>query len=224
MTLALPPFVSPTRHPKYYLQEAPTTFLVENQLFRVHRTFLERESDFFKALFSLPLPTCRTVEGTGDNNPIPLPGVTVEEFEALLDSLYQRNRGTQCSREHWIHLLSISSRYDFDNIRALAIREISSFNPPLDPILLADLAVRHDVDGWLERAYISLCYRQCPLTESEAHKIGLTVASKIGRCRAKLTMTSPKTYNPPGFCPSSGDELTKKIVREIFWPYDPSSL
>ena len=41
-----------------------------------------------------------------------------------------------------------------DKIQECAIQEISSFDPPLDPILLASFTTHHDISGWLERLLI----------------------------------------------------------------------
>lgn len=56
---------------------------VEDQLFKVHQYHLAQESEHFRQLFKLP-----ATPGS-DERPLPLPGVTVEEFEALLDYFYR---------------------------------------------------------------------------------------------------------------------------------------
>jgi hypothetical protein len=58
-------------------------------LFRVHRFFLQRESDVFRTMFVCP-PTEDGPEGRTDDRPIVLPEVTVAEFESLLKFLYDR--------------------------------------------------------------------------------------------------------------------------------------
>jgi hypothetical protein len=60
---------------------------VENQLFKVHRHFLIQESEIFRDMFSFEKEG-EEIEGASDKNPIPLPGVTVKEFELLLKQLY----------------------------------------------------------------------------------------------------------------------------------------
>ncbi|KAI0251875.1 hypothetical protein BJV78DRAFT_1207408 [Lactifluus subvellereus] len=69
-----------------------TVFRVENCLFRVHRHFLTNNSPIFNSMFSLPLGSMdgSTAEGTCDTNPIYLSGVTVLEFETLLQYFYNR--------------------------------------------------------------------------------------------------------------------------------------
>lgn len=82
---------SPTHHSRYYIQDDIAIFLVSNRpdlhlffsiylykvddhLFRVHRYFLDRESQIFP-------------KGNGWE-PIDLAGVTRPEFESLLDFFY----------------------------------------------------------------------------------------------------------------------------------------
>ncbi|KAF9644295.1 hypothetical protein BDM02DRAFT_3103164, partial [Thelephora ganbajun] len=192
---------------------------VQDKLFRVHRFLFQRESEFFEALFSLNSPAEQLKQGTGDDNPLVLPGVTINEFEALLDYFYYRK--ARSPQEYWILLLSIATRYDFDEIREHAIREISSLVPPVDPIRLVRLAFNHDVSQWLEKAYTSLCTRPHPLTPSEATKIGPAVARRIGRCRAELIMAYHDT--PIARTPTENEELARKFVRKVFWPYGPST-
>jgi len=61
---------------------------VENQLFKVHRHFLIRESPVFQWMFACP-PRPDGPDGVSDQCPIPLPGVLSREFEALLDFFYR---------------------------------------------------------------------------------------------------------------------------------------
>jgi hypothetical protein len=68
---------------------------VENQLFKVHRHFLIEGSEVFRDMFAHAGGTGTgknsvedATEGTTDDWPIPLPDVTVEEFEVLLQCFY----------------------------------------------------------------------------------------------------------------------------------------
>ena len=63
---------------------------VERRLFRVHRHFLTRDSEFFRGLFACPVPPGEDAEGQTDTRPILLPGVTQHEFRCLLRFFYDR--------------------------------------------------------------------------------------------------------------------------------------
>jgi hypothetical protein len=63
---------------------------VENQLFRVHRHYLIEGSEFFRGMFDCPVEEGRNIDGMSNEQPIPLPDVTVEEFETLLGFFYSQ--------------------------------------------------------------------------------------------------------------------------------------
>ncbi|KAJ6625176.1 hypothetical protein B0H10DRAFT_2003958 [Mycena sp. CBHHK59/15] len=75
---------APTHNAKYYIDDTVSIFLVENQLFKIHRHFLVKESDVFRRMFHCPPGS----SGSSNARVIPLPGVTAEELEALLDFFY----------------------------------------------------------------------------------------------------------------------------------------
>jgi hypothetical protein len=92
--------------------------------------------------------------------------------------------------ESWIALLSFSTRFICDKIRARAIREIESIQARVDPIERIVLAVRHNVPQWLSGAYQELCQRQDSLTEAEGEKLGLSTVIKLMRAREILLSCS----------------------------------
>lgn len=61
---------------------------VQDRLFRVPRHTLEAQSVVFQDMFSFPPPPDAEVEGSSDEHPIRLDGVTVDEFRHLLKVLY----------------------------------------------------------------------------------------------------------------------------------------
>ncbi len=64
---------------------------MENQLFKVHRYYFVEGSEVFRGMFACPSPEgerSQDPEGVCDEHPIPLPGVTVREFETLLEFFY----------------------------------------------------------------------------------------------------------------------------------------
>ena len=64
---------------------------VERVLYRIHRSILSRNSPFFRNLFSIPpLPDAKEVEGTSDDNPLHLPHILVDQFDAFLSTVYPR--------------------------------------------------------------------------------------------------------------------------------------
>lgn len=58
-------------------------------LYNIHRSLFARKSEFFKDLFALPQPT-NSREGLEDDYPIVIEGVNREDFEHLLEYLYDQ--------------------------------------------------------------------------------------------------------------------------------------
>ena len=99
---------------------------------------------------------------------------------------YRMHDENAFSLESWISLLSFSTRFICDKIRARSIREIESIQSRVDPIERIVLAVRHSVPQWLKGAYQELCQRQESLSEEEGEKLGLPTVIKLMRAREML--------------------------------------
>ncbi|CCM04332.1 uncharacterized protein FIBRA_06503 [Fibroporia radiculosa] len=156
-------------------------------LYRVHRYFLERDSDFFRSLLVLPPGDAeRGPDGATEETAIPLLGVTTHEMECLLFFLYHGMYERKVWRDDWVALLSISSRFLFEGIRKRAVQEITRFTEPLDPVERVVLATRHDVPQWLKPAYVELCQRRDALSVKEGQQIGLETAIPLARAREEL--------------------------------------
>lgn len=212
--------VNAVRDAEYYFNDTLVVFLVEQRLFRVHTCFLTRDSDFFRGLFSLPQPE-NTAEGQSDVAPIRLEGVTVHEFKCLMRFVYTSMYGPSISAiEDWIALLSISTRYDFERIRDMAIQELST--KVFDPIKKITLADKHNVPQWLSAAYVDLCKRPEPLTEQEAEELGLKTVVRVARARElvrekKYVSATLRSYFPHDKIWAFHDTGILEVVQSV-WP------
>ncbi|KIP04822.1 hypothetical protein PHLGIDRAFT_109062 [Phlebiopsis gigantea 11061_1 CR5-6] len=195
--------------------------MVERCLFRVHRHFLTRNSEFFRGLFACPVPPGEDAEGRTDANPIVLYGVTTQEFRCLLrffyDSTYSKPVDTL---EDWIALLSIATRYVFDRIRELAIIELS--RQVLDPVHKITLANQYDVSQWLPIAFTDLMKRPEPITEAEAESLGMRNVVRVARGRELARekgyiMSSIRSYYPYDKVYTFNDKAILQIFYDI-WP------
>ncbi|KAJ8082117.1 hypothetical protein PM082_007963 [Marasmius tenuissimus] len=186
---------------KYYINEKMVILHVDNTLFRAHRHLLRRESDVFEHMFDSPQPA-EGAEGDSDENPILIPDVTRAEFTALMDYLYEgsffktRSERHKTSREEFIDLLSIATRFVCIEARQKAIRGIESYS--LDPIERLVLADTYDIPQWLMPSYIELCQRDNPLTPDEALWIGAEKAMSIAKAR-EIIRSSLETRQMPGW-------------------------
>ena len=139
------------------------------------------------------------------------------------------------SIQYWIHLLAISTRFEFTRIRQRAISEIDAGQ--MDPVDKIVLARDHDVPHWLSACYEALCQREEALDVPEAEKLGAKTTALVARARETLRESRPvdhcdgcrcATPNvvPPGRCtpnavpPGSpsyyGPLEVSRIVRDVF--------
>ncbi|KAK7042602.1 BTB domain-containing protein [Favolaschia claudopus] len=229
----------PKNNKKYYFDDDLSIFSAGNQRFKVHRHFLRKESEHFKGMFTCPPPP-EGPDGTCDERPIPLYGVTPAEFEALLDFFYEEKfQRSMASTQEWINLLSISTRYVFQRVREAAIRALDEPLPSVDRIVLAE---KHDIPHWLRIAYVEICERSKPLSGEEAEKIGARKTAMLAQARETVrnphhqVASAPPSRigSPMGYAPSeSEDDAVPKtpengfyhnrhrvdcIVSEVFFP------
>ncbi|KAL4244341.1 hypothetical protein ABKN59_010658 [Abortiporus biennis] len=235
------PLVNPSRNSKFYLEDEMSIFLVQNQLFKVHRHFLIRESELFRTMFQLPSGESSSQEGTSDDNPIVLPDVTVEEFEALLEFFYDGmhvDSSSRCFVEwnplivdantiRWKNRLSISTRLQFDRLRDRCIVELGPRSTELDPIDRICLAQRFDIPMWYQVAYEEICARDHPLEVWEAQKIGLETAIRLAKTREALCKHEDYHKKPNKYIKGSVSNLEDRraynmaiehVVGAEFWP------
>ncbi|KAH8997940.1 hypothetical protein EDB92DRAFT_1783929, partial [Lactarius akahatsu] len=157
---------------------------VEQQIYKVHRYFLVRESEFFQDLFSLPQGESATVEGADDEHPIYVPGTPTNEFENLLRFFYfGMHDDYKPTVADWISMLSISTRLNFPKVRERAIKEITARMEEIDPFDLIGIAVKYDVQQWLKPAYRRIVTRTNLITHEEAKKIPFPMAVMLMRSR-----------------------------------------
>ncbi|KAF9236486.1 hypothetical protein BU15DRAFT_49906, partial [Melanogaster broomeanus] len=137
----------PSRDTSYYYSDGNTVLLVENTLFKVHRSALTKEKSTFDSMFSLDSDLRSSsgstnssvtvgLEGESDDNPIRLQGDTADEFRSLLWALYalphelEVAMTTKAISLKLFHLARITHKYEFrategwalDKLKALYMR------------------------------------------------------------------------------------------------------
>ncbi|KAI0784840.1 hypothetical protein C8Q75DRAFT_372180 [Abortiporus biennis] len=172
--------------PEFYFDDEMTIFRAEHTLFKVHRYYLTRESDFFNDMFSLPPGEGKTVEGTTDETAIFLPDVTSRQMTLLLKYFYNRESRTSWTTQDLKDLLSISSRFLFQTLRSTVIELLEKRKDAIPPMEKIMLARTHDLPPWILSGYTELCMREEPLSMDEARRLGYEDAIKLGRIREKL--------------------------------------
>jgi hypothetical protein len=118
-------------------------------------------------------------------------------------------RQSSFSLSQWITLLSISTRLQFDLLRAHAIQSIEDSPTALDPIDKLVLAMKYKIPEWLAPAYTALCQRPNCLEEWEAEKIGLKKTVQIARAREAFRDAN---HHPRVASPSPVYRRSKKML------------
>ncbi len=91
--------------------------------------------------------------------------------------------------EEWTSILDLATRWEFPDIRALAIRSLQSLD--ISPVDRIALSRDFDISGrWTLGAYTTLCERPEPLTFAEASKLGLESSIRIAQLREQLRGSS----------------------------------
>ncbi|GLB37344.1 putative BTB/POZ domain containing protein [Lyophyllum shimeji] len=177
------------RHSHYYINGGDVQFLVEKILFRVHRYFFERESPVFREQIELPSspPTSpgRPQQGEEESVAISL-DVSAVHFEKLLGVFYNpRYTLYDWTTEDWTSVLELAHKWQFDEVKKLAIRELEKLTIPLLPRIL--LYQRFEIDhALLVPLYADLCSRSEALDEGEATALGIKTTVLIFSARERL--------------------------------------
>jgi len=178
---------------------ADVVFLVERCLFKVPRAYFERDSEVFCALFQLPVAQNVPVEGSSDQQPLRLEGIKEDDFRQLLRVMYPRHAGQQdiMSCTEWTSVLKLSTMWSFDDLRDLAIQNMSELS--IDPVERAALAKEFNVDEWLLPALNELAQREDPIRIDEARRLGWETALQIAAVRESFVAWNEKVaFGPRG--------------------------
>jgi len=132
----------PSRDPTYYISDGNSVLLVENTLFKVHRSILTKDKSAFETMFQLSSEadssrsdsSMTTIpEGETDENPIRLPGDTADEFRALLWALYALPHElmlattSDANSAQLLNLARITHKYQFRSIETWALSVLRAY-------------------------------------------------------------------------------------------------
>ncbi|GJJ15194.1 hypothetical protein Clacol_009470 [Clathrus columnatus] len=183
---------TPTEHPVYYSVEEFIVLKVENVLYRILKSVLTGQSDFFKDLFS---PQFSSVlikdnkEGSSNTFPIVLEQVSPIDFDRLLSLIItgslELNRPVSASwgSEQWISTLYLADRWQMPAVKKLAL---FFFRSQAEPHVQIKLGKDFDDKSLIRSGLIDICSREEPITETEAMDIGIELAFKCVAIREKL--------------------------------------
>ncbi|KAI6115851.1 hypothetical protein F5141DRAFT_632427 [Pisolithus sp. B1] len=198
-----------TKHPEYYFCDGSITFLVENELFRVHKYFFERESQYFKNCF-------KTSEFDGtDEDPYVL-DVKSEDFTKFLWVWYNpRYRYHGQPRETWLTILTLTARWGFESMRELAIRQLERLG--MDPVEKITLYKEHKIDKrLLIPSFVELCKSPTLPSPAEAERLQMETILRLAAARERALTRAAEQGNRSPTSALLGNEELVTIVNDVF--------
>lgn len=116
--------------------------------------------------------------------------------------------------------MNLATRWEFNDIRALAIRELQKLEvSPVDAIVLSR---KYDIAGrWTLAAYAALCQRADALTLQEAGRLGLETTVRIAQLREKIQRGAPGRSKPRYQMPTSTASRRAADLVSSYTPRKP---
>jgi len=183
----------------------------------VHKYFFERESEFFQRKLTVPASPGKEPPGTSDSTAIILENVNVEHFATFLWVFYNPKYSIyEKDVSDWEVILGLAVRWDFPEVKDLAIRELEKKIDIPDSKRIKLYHAHHVDRNILIPYYARLCEREAHLTREEGEDIGMEtvimVAAGRGEARAGRLPSGGRSPITPTV---QGEEL-HQVIREIF--------
>jgi len=155
------------RHPKFYFDDGSVILLVESTLFRIHKTFLQRQSEVFRDMFTLSTPGV-VEEGRSDESPIHLKDDKSEDWERFLSVMHPDHYEVEPPFQTCTSTLRIARKYEFTSLQKKAILGLLRCAPAIDKVLLG-----HEFNSkeLLYRGFKEICKREDVLTLEEGSRL-----------------------------------------------------
>jgi len=154
-------------------------------------------------MWTLPVPEDGQGEGSSDEHPICLEGVTVKEFEYLVSILYPLEYGVTpyTTLEDWLMVAKLATKFDFEGIRTAALKAVEQL-PDLTPITKITVARQHNLKPeWILSSLVELTLRSEPLTKEEIASLGLEDTANLMRAREDwVKQKSFDSISPDIYC------------------------
>ncbi|KAL0579630.1 hypothetical protein V5O48_002402 [Marasmius crinis-equi] len=172
------------RHELFYIETV--VFKVNNTLFKVPSRYLHEKSEVFECASRMSESDGKGVEGQSDERPVNLPlpdDAGTEDFVQLVKVIYPLTVNlpppADLNRNQWTSVLKLSTFWELNEIRELAINEISKTNLTLiDKVVLGR---NYRVRPWLLEGLNGLVdpMRDLPSMEELHDNLGTDTAMQL---------------------------------------------
>ncbi|PBK73979.1 hypothetical protein ARMSODRAFT_929447 [Armillaria solidipes] len=186
-------------------------FLVENTLFNVPRYHFETFSEVFKTMFALPQSDNLSIDGSSDEHPLVLQGVTAQDFRSLLSAMLLPEPPL-LNKEAWIAVLKLSNMWRLLEIRKIALRQLNSGE--LSHTEKIVWGRDYKVADWVITGYGGLIDRGEVLSLDEGARIGVPGVLGIWRSQ-KIFRSNTGKYSPRRDTTAVVLEVFEEEIRDI---------
>ncbi|KAF9228507.1 hypothetical protein BS17DRAFT_877718 [Gyrodon lividus] len=199
------------KHDEYYLKDGNITFLAEGTLFRVHKSFFERESEFFRTLFA---PSSKDSDEGSDVKPYTLDVQSID-FAQFLWVWYNQDYTYSRDKKAWLVTLRLATRWDFPKIRMLAIRQLEELK--LQPVEKIAMYKEYKVDNdLLLPSYMALCRSPTLPSPSDGELLTMETVLKLANARERALLDAAASGCESPTSASASDEVLGSIIAELF--------
>lgn len=172
-----------TQSTRYWFKDGSVVLLVQNTLYKVHKSILSRTGDRFGDIFAAPLPG----GGLGtEEDPMVLnePGVTSQAFDALMSAIYVSLPAPTFRTAELIHILRLSALFRCPSLRMYAIEMLTAPHHAraISPLEFLRLAKDCDVPEWVIPPLVEFARLRTPIPV----ELGAELISRIAQARDVL--------------------------------------
>ncbi|KAH8822481.1 hypothetical protein DL96DRAFT_1621198 [Flagelloscypha sp. PMI_526] len=117
-------------------------------------------------------------QGSSDNHPVVLAGVSLKDFEALVGHFNPDVPGFSDTKEEWISVLHLADMWSMEEVRQTACKKL--YHHTFGPIEMLELAEKYHLPyQWAAPAFHQLVSRSNPLTVAESQRLNPKWAAAI---------------------------------------------
>ncbi|KAJ7651005.1 hypothetical protein FB45DRAFT_731238 [Roridomyces roridus] len=166
---------APSRHPRYYYEDGNLAIQIGSTQYNLHRYLFKSAQDF---------PWHEESYYGANGAPFAL-HESQTDFDRLLSVLYPADYTShECkTAEEWTSVLVLADKWGMQNIRTLAIAQLSLCAGAIDKIALGH---RYGVAEWLKPGYMELAMRKEALTAEEGAKLGVEALVRIAALKDEV--------------------------------------
>ncbi|KAF9047610.1 hypothetical protein BJ165DRAFT_1113979 [Panaeolus papilionaceus] len=204
------------RHGQYYIPNADLCLIVEQFIFKIHRYFFERESEYFARKLAVPTSAGGALPGSADHSAIILDNVTPSQFSNFLWVFYNPKFSLyEADLPVWQDILVLAHRWIFPEVKSLAVREIEKKH--MADVMRIKLYQDNQVDrNLLVCRYAALTERDEPINLEEGIAIGLETVLKIAAAREKARGVRLANGSLSPSTPTARGADLFEVIRDVF--------